>query len=65
MSNSFGEGYATRSDEEGFGGIYSDTQQLNKDRKEINENSPGKQISHRNFKQIWYCNASLETFDKF
>lgn len=42
MSNSFGEGYATRSDEEGFGGIYSDTQQLNKDRKEINENSPGK-----------------------
>ncbi|KAK6924361.1 hypothetical protein RJ641_010561 [Dillenia turbinata] len=24
MSHSFGEGYATRSDEEGFGGIYGD-----------------------------------------
>ncbi|XP_004287902.1 PREDICTED: uncharacterized protein LOC101303361 [Fragaria vesca subsp. vesca] len=28
MSHSFGEGYATRSDEEGFGGIYSDNQRL-------------------------------------
>ncbi|RDX89477.1 hypothetical protein CR513_28792, partial [Mucuna pruriens] len=26
MSNSFGEGYATRSDEEGFGGIYGGNQ---------------------------------------
>lgn len=27
---SFGEGYATRSDEEGFGGIYGENQQLTK-----------------------------------
>ncbi|KAJ4851454.1 hypothetical protein Tsubulata_014121 [Turnera subulata] len=26
MSNSFGEGYATRSDEEGFGGVYGGNQ---------------------------------------
>ncbi|WCJ44375.1 hypothetical protein M5689_025045 [Euphorbia peplus] len=30
MSHSFGEGYATRSDEEGFGGIYGGNQQLPK-----------------------------------
>ncbi|XP_076895623.1 uncharacterized protein LOC143548302 [Bidens hawaiensis] len=28
MSHSFGEGYATRSDEEGFGGIYGGNQSL-------------------------------------
>ncbi|KAF9609826.1 hypothetical protein IFM89_018768 [Coptis chinensis] len=28
MSHSFGEGYATRSEEEGFGGIYGDNQRL-------------------------------------
>ncbi|KAL3505892.1 hypothetical protein ACH5RR_031274 [Cinchona calisaya] len=27
---SFGEGYATRSDEEGFGGVYGENQQLSK-----------------------------------
>lgn len=39
MSNSFGEGYATRSNEEGFGGIYSVTRQLNKEGEENNDNS--------------------------
>lgn len=28
MSNSFGEGYATRSEEEGFGGIYGGNESL-------------------------------------
>lgn len=28
--NSFGDGYATRSDEEGFGGIYGENQELTK-----------------------------------
>lgn len=44
MSHSFGEGYATRSDEEGFGGIYGGNQFFpNKDDKDkdINENHPG------------------------
>ncbi|ESR38925.1 hypothetical protein KPL70_019584 [Citrus sinensis] len=43
MSHSFGEGYATRSDEEGFGGIYGGNQFFpNKDDKDkdINENHP-------------------------
>ncbi|KAI3777291.1 hypothetical protein L1987_47090 [Smallanthus sonchifolius] len=31
MSHSFGEGYATRSDEEGFGGIYGRNQSLSRD----------------------------------
>ncbi|KAL4582601.1 hypothetical protein LXL04_007156 [Taraxacum kok-saghyz] len=31
MSHSFGEGYATRSDDEGFGGIYGGTQSLSHD----------------------------------
>lgn len=38
MSHSFGEGYATRSDEEGFGGIYS-RNQTHPD-KSIRENHP-------------------------
>ncbi|KAJ1425844.1 hypothetical protein SESBI_10765 [Sesbania bispinosa] len=38
MSHSFGEGYATRSDEEGFGGIYGGNQSLQKDT--IHENHP-------------------------
>ncbi|KAK4788728.1 hypothetical protein SAY86_020047 [Trapa natans] len=40
MSQSFGEGYSTRSDEEGFGGIYSGDQSLNniKADKEIHAN---------------------------
>ncbi|XVF59617.1 hypothetical protein PTKIN_Ptkin07bG0290100 [Pterospermum kingtungense] len=40
MSHSFGEGYATRSDEEGFGGIYGGNQSIS-DKKtddEIHEN---------------------------
>ncbi|XP_043714327.1 uncharacterized protein LOC122662690 [Telopea speciosissima] len=44
MSDSFGEGYATRSDEEGFGGIYSGNQQLkpktNKEQEIGHENHP-------------------------
>ncbi|XP_022774163.1 uncharacterized protein LOC111316492, partial [Durio zibethinus] len=42
MSHSFGEGYATRSDEEGFGGIYGGNQSKSEIQtdKEINENHP-------------------------
>ncbi|OMO56898.1 hypothetical protein CCACVL1_26187 [Corchorus capsularis] len=41
MSHSFGEGYATRADEEGFGGIYGDSDQdkIQLDKK-IHENHP-------------------------
>ncbi|KAE9606705.1 hypothetical protein Lal_00025654 [Lupinus albus] len=38
ISHSFGEGYATRSDEEGFGGIYGGNQSLPD--KPIHENHP-------------------------
>lgn len=43
MSDSFGEGYATRSDEEGFGGIYGGKQTMPKVEidKKIHENHPG------------------------
>jgi len=44
MSHSYGEGYATRSDEEGFGGIYGGNQTLQKEN-EIHENHPGTQNS--------------------
>uniref|UniRef100_A0A2N9EPH7 Uncharacterized protein n=1 Tax=Fagus sylvatica TaxID=28930 RepID=A0A2N9EPH7_FAGSY len=41
MSHSFGEGYATRSDEEGFGGIYGSNQSLPKPEEDaIHENHP-------------------------
>ncbi|KAK9054231.1 hypothetical protein SSX86_025309 [Deinandra increscens subsp. villosa] len=42
MSHSFGEGYATRSDEEGFGGIYGGNQSLSHDDEEkiVHGNSP-------------------------
>ncbi|POO02540.1 late embryogenesis abundant protein [Trema orientale] len=42
MSHSFGEGYATRSDEEGFGGIYGGNQSIPKapDDPVIHENHP-------------------------
>ncbi|XWS42052.1 hypothetical protein CRYUN_Cryun17cG0135600 [Craigia yunnanensis] len=42
MSHSFGEGYATRSDEEGFGGIYGGNKSKSEIKmdKEINENHP-------------------------
>ncbi|KAH7566418.1 hypothetical protein ACOSP7_022885 [Xanthoceras sorbifolium] len=42
MSHSFGEGYATRSDEEGFGGIYGDNQSFPEAEadKKIHENHP-------------------------
>lgn len=39
MSHSYGEGYATRCDEEGFGGTYGN-QTLQKEN-EIHENHPG------------------------
>ncbi|KAL5557281.1 hypothetical protein UlMin_039517 [Ulmus minor] len=42
MSHSFGEGYATRSDEEGFGGVYGGNQSLRKpDDDAVHENHPG------------------------
>ncbi|GKC35450.1 hypothetical protein Tco_1047834 [Tanacetum coccineum] len=42
MSHSFGEGYATRSDEEGFGGIYGGNQSLSREDadKVVHGNSP-------------------------
>ncbi|XP_024978740.1 uncharacterized protein LOC112515976 isoform X2 [Cynara cardunculus var. scolymus] len=42
MSHSFGEGYATRSDEEGFGGIYGRNQSLSHEDEEkvVHGNSP-------------------------
>lgn len=42
MSHSFGEGYATRSDEEGFGGVFSGNQSLPKTEQDqlIHENHP-------------------------
>ncbi|CAH2043126.1 unnamed protein product [Thlaspi arvense] len=39
MSHSFGEGYATRSDEEGFGGTYGGNQTFQK-KNEVHENHP-------------------------
>jgi hypothetical protein len=44
MSHSFGEGYATRSDEEGFGGIYGGNQSFPKPEHDepVHENHPGK-----------------------
>lgn len=43
MSHSFGEGYATRSDEEGFGGTNAGNQSLPKGEEEkiVHGNSPG------------------------
>lgn len=43
MSHSFGEGYSTRSDEEGFGGIYGGNQSNPKSPNDpvIHENHPG------------------------
>ncbi|CAN6874426.1 unnamed protein product [Brassica oleracea var. botrytis] len=40
MSHSFGEGYATRSDEEGFGGTYGGNQSFQKHNDEVHENHP-------------------------
>ncbi|BAU00088.1 hypothetical protein LR48_Vigan06g044800 [Vigna angularis] len=40
MSHSFGEGYATRCDEEGFGGIYGGKQSMPKTDECIHENHP-------------------------
>lgn len=42
MSHPFGEGYATRSDEEGFGGTYGRKQSLKTEKDEsVHENHPG------------------------
>lgn len=43
MSHSFGEGYSTRSDEEGFGGIYGGNESTSKIKtdKYIHEDHPG------------------------
>lgn len=49
MSHSFGEGYATRSDEEGFGGTYGGNQTFQKDNNDkVHENHPG------NFTTLYY-----------
>lgn len=47
MYDSFGDGYGTRSDEEGFGGIYGRNQELSKD----NEPKPKHGENHGNFKK--------------
>ncbi|XP_048230358.1 uncharacterized protein LOC8273421 isoform X2 [Ricinus communis] len=51
MSHSFGEGYATRSDEEGFGGIYGGNQSVVKEEtdKEIHENHPVQKYANSPF----------------
>lgn len=43
MLNSFGDGYSTRSDEEGFGGTFSGNQSLSgrEQEKIVNANAPG------------------------
>lgn len=44
MSHSFGEGYSTRSDEEGFGGTYGGCNQSNPKPEQdepVHENHPG------------------------
>lgn len=43
MSHSFGEGYATRSDEEGFGGVYGGNQSLSHEDEDkiVHGNCPG------------------------
>ncbi|KAF5463983.1 hypothetical protein F2P56_014101 [Juglans regia] len=49
MSDSFGEGYATRSDEEGFGGVYGENQSLPKtgqNENSIHENHPAYDKTH-------------------
>jgi len=56
MSHSFGEGYATRSDEEGFGGIYGGNQSMPKTEtdKFIHENHPGLiSLSHKHTTQTY------------
>lgn len=45
MSHSFGEGYSTRSDEEGFGGVYGGNQSISKPGEY--ENHPGKISANR------------------
>lgn len=44
MADSFGEGYSTRSDEDGFGGIYGKNQKLSKEEEDKggNEKHTGK-----------------------
>ncbi|GFQ01326.1 hypothetical protein PHJA_002276500 [Phtheirospermum japonicum] len=44
--SSFGEGYATRSDEEGFGGIYGGNQYLRKDGEDKNVHGKDPEFDH-------------------
>ncbi|KAG7990162.1 hypothetical protein I3843_02G011500 [Carya illinoinensis] len=61
MSHSFGEGYATRSDEEGYGGIYGRNQSFpqahTEQDKHIHENHPVKTL-------ICISGIVLEAYDK-
>jgi hypothetical protein len=41
MTHSFGEGYATRSDEEGFGGVYGQNDPVFNPGTEVHPNHPG------------------------
>ena len=41
MSHSFGEGYSTRSDEEGFGGVYGGNDPVEHPGTEIHPSHPG------------------------
>lgn len=49
MSHSYGEGYSTRSDEEGFGGIYGDDED-----KDVHGNSPGTYVLYIDFNDIFF-----------
>ncbi|CAM0875077.1 unnamed protein product [Alopecurus aequalis] len=40
MSHSFGEGYSTRSDEEGFGGVYGQNDPVSNPRTDVHPNHP-------------------------
>lgn len=41
MTHSFGEGYSTRSDEEGFGGVYGQNDPVFNPGTEVHPNHPG------------------------
>ncbi|EPS61945.1 hypothetical protein M569_12849, partial [Genlisea aurea] len=49
---SFGEGYSTRSDEEGFGGIYGGNQSLKDENAPPSSSSPPEEFDHGQGSQV-------------
>jgi hypothetical protein len=49
MTHSFGEGYATRSDEEGFGGVYGQNDPVFNPGTEVHPNHPGTRVLSSKF----------------